>query len=281
LQAVLEEFRPQLREEEFKTLEHMVNEQIPQRFEVSNTRDGLGNRVLTGDNLKNLESWLSQRYRDLTGGNNATAYDRELGQAIGHVQDFLHNEMYEQNITAQSAAAARAAGIPGVPEGPYPVEQLGRANAAWKDFIPMRNAAASKGAKEGVFSPNQYLGEIRKNALTTGQFATGRAPNQRFAEAAQSVLPSDIPDSGTSHGLGFAHMIGAGLAGEHLPLSVAVPGIAGMAAYTGPGQAVARGLITGGMPVREPVAEALRRLGPQAAMAQRDAIAKAYFGESE
>jgi hypothetical protein len=274
LSAILARGQQNLRAPEYQTLQEMVG-QIKDRF---NTNQG----ILNGEQAKDIESWLSSRVRNLS-GTNADAFQRELGSSIRQVQDAYHNLLEESNWT--QAGLQQFHGLRGLPSGPQPLDRLRAANRAWADFVQMRTAASAPGARDGVFSPAQYLSAIRQTAPNKGRMGYGDALNQEFAEAARRVLPNDLRNSGTAHGLNTTALVLGVLGGEHLPASVMLPAIGAAAGASNLGQSVARGLIGGGMQARAPMAEAVRRFAPQAGPAaarakslEHQAVVDALFG---
>jgi hypothetical protein len=90
------------------------------------------------------------------------------------------------------------------------------ADEGWATLVQMENAAALVGARDGIFTPAQFLSAgVKKSDKSRGdrKFARGEVRNQDIAEAAKDVLPSTVPDSGTvGRGL-MAGGAGYGLAG--------------------------------------------------------------------
>jgi len=71
--------------------------------------------------------------------------------------------------------------------------------------------------------------------------AAGRGFDQRAVEAAQDVLPSKIPDSGTvGRGLLSAGTLGAGIINPAIPAAT----ISGAALYTNPGLRAMQAILT-------------------------------------
>lgn len=78
---------------------------------------------------------------------------------------------------------------------PEKVAEFKAANAAYANMIRVNRAAAAA-KKDGIFSPDQLLGAIKANS-GDAQFASGGLPMQNLAQAAQQILPSTLPESGT------------------------------------------------------------------------------------
>ena len=56
----------------------------------------------------------------------------------------------------------------------------------WATLTQLENAGAMLGAKEGVFTPSQFLNAVKKSdkSLRDRAFARGQARNEKFAQAA-------------------------------------------------------------------------------------------------
>ena len=109
-------------------------------------------------------------------------------------------------------------------------------NQGWANLTQLENAGAMKGAKNGVISPSQYLGAVKKsdNSVRDRAFARGEVRNQDLATAADNVLPNTYPDGGS---IGRALMGGLLGGAAHLvsPL-IPMAGGVGALAYTPWGQ---------------------------------------------
>jgi hypothetical protein len=136
-------------------------------------------------------------------------------------------------------------------------------DSAWSNLTQLERAGAKVGAKEGIFSPSQYLGAIKAGDKSARDraFSRGEMPNQDFAQLADRVLSNRVPNSGTvDRGLG----IGMALDALRHPLA----GIGGLAGgllagipYSPVGQKAVLSLL-GGSAAQTPLQqEVLRRLG--------------------
>lgn len=119
-------------------------------------------------------------------------------------------------------------------------KELANADAAYAKYVRLRNAGVAAANNEGVFTPSQLMGAVKKadNSVGKGAMATGDALMQDIATAGQNVLPNKIPDSGTAGRLGLGILAGGGL-GYLNPVALAGGALAA-GAYTRPGQAVIR-----------------------------------------
>jgi len=78
--------------------------------------------------------------------------------------------------------------------------RLGDINKSWAMLARLEGAASMKGAREGIFTPDQLLSAIRaqENTVRKRGYARGDAMLQEFAETAQNVIGNTYPDSGTT-----------------------------------------------------------------------------------
>ena len=121
-------------------------------------------------------------------------------------------------------------------------------------------AAASAGAKEGVFSPAQLAAAVRndagRGALGKGQYSEGRALMQDLSDDAVNVLGPKYPDSGTA-GRSALHSIPAMVA--------SVIGLAPAAIYTPAGQKAVVAALAKRPEMVRLLGEELKKLAPMAA----------------
>lgn len=83
--------------------------------------------------------------------------------------------------------------------GPNAAADIKAANAGWAEFKRMQRASTSLGAKDGVFSPEQYMNAVKAldRSKDKAAFARGSALGQDFGGNALQVLGATVPDSGT------------------------------------------------------------------------------------
>jgi hypothetical protein len=118
-------------------------------------------------------------------------------------------------------------------------------------------AAAASGSDAGVFTPAQFSNAVKK--LESGKrkkaFGAGRSLMQDISDPAKQVLPSSLNNSGTTDRLMLTSLIGggAGLAGL-TPQALAAAGIIG-AAYTKPGVAATKALLSARPKVAQPIGD--------------------------
>lgn len=105
--------------------------------------------------------------------------ERVYGNALTQLQQELRDTMARYN--------------------PQAARIINAANQGWRTIVQMENAGSMLGAKDGIFTPGQFLNAVKKSdtSLRDRQFARGDAFNQDFAQAADRVLPNKMPNSGT------------------------------------------------------------------------------------
>ncbi|AOI92115.1 glucosaminidase domain-containing protein [Burkholderia pseudomultivorans] len=187
---------------------------------------------MDGQTLKGVQEELGDLARGYAG--DPSFDNRQLGTAIGEIRAAVENSLARTNPADA-------------------VEGLANANAAYARFARMRVAAASQGAmnNEGIFTAAQLQNAVKAGDRSAGKgaTATGNALMQDFSTAAQSVLGSKYPDSGTA-GRGLMALlapgsIGAGLATAPLSTLGTLGGIGlGALPYTGAGQRLAQAVLT-------------------------------------
>jgi hypothetical protein len=163
---------------------------------------------------KEAESELGKAIRDYSGS--AIGSERVLGQALRQAQSNLRDAIAASNPVTGPA-----------------IQQV---NKGLANLTQLENAGSMLGAKNGVISPAQYLNAVKRgdNSVRDRAFARGTAMNQDLGRAADNVLPSKYPDSGTAGRYIFGTLAGGGLGA----LNPAIPaaGAIGTLAYTPWGQ---------------------------------------------
>lgn len=148
----------------------------------------------------------------------ARAADSELGRlAASYKGSSVASEREFATALAQAQESVRDLFAQANPEV-APIIQA--ANQGWRTLVQMENAGAMQGAKDGIFTPSQFLNAVKKSdkSLRDRQFARGDAFNQEFAQAADKVLPNKVADSGTPGRLTAGAVIAEG--------ARAIPGMA-------------------------------------------------------
>lgn len=200
--------------------------------------------TLTPTAAKEAESALGQVAASYRGS--AVASERQLGQALQQAQANLRSMIARSN--------------------PDTAPQIQAINQGWANLTQLENAGALKGAKEGVISPSQYLGAVKKSdpSVRDRAFARGQVRNQDLAQAADAVLSSKYPDSGTAgRGLlaaGLGAAVGGGL-GAVNPMAAAGAGAA-MLPYTPWGQSLTATLLARRPQAVDQAGSLLKQLAP-------------------
>lgn len=138
----------------------------------------LGQQAMTPETFKQVESEIG-RLAAKYGGD--PSVDKQLlGDALQELQSAL------RRLLERSA-------------GPQLSGQVQAANAGWAEFKRMQKASTFLGAKEGVFSAENYLNAVKALDMSKdkGSFARGGALGQDFAEDAVATFGATVPDSGT------------------------------------------------------------------------------------
>lgn len=169
---------------------------------------------LSGEKAKLIESNLNR----LAGkfGGSADANQQLLGDALGDTVVAMRSNMERSN--------------------PAFAEELQRINQGYAVYARMRTAASNRRGSEGVFTPSDLLTAVKRGdrSVGKGSFAMGNALMQHFAEAGQKVLPSTIPDSGTTGRALAAGLAGGAAASHYVPALINPKVMAAVAAGTAP-----------------------------------------------
>jgi hypothetical protein len=171
---------------------------------------------MDGRELKQVQSVLRNIANEYRGSSDAD--QRGVGRAIDSTLEALALNLERSN--------------------PTKLKELQAINSSYAMFARMRQAAVQRTTSAGVFTPSDLLQAARKGDSSTakGSFARGDALMQAFGEAAQKVLPSSVPDSGTTGRALGAAMLGGGAYLGHPAIAAGVA--AGAGGYTKPGMAV-------------------------------------------
>ena len=194
-----------------------------------------GNGAFDGKTLQSINVRLGELTRNYS--KSLDANQRELGRALREVDDAFKKMIYRVN-----------------PQEAKNLTALERASASQ---MRVTEAAAASGSDAGVFTPAQFSNAVKK--LESGKrkkaFGAGRSLMQDISDPAKQVLPSSLNNSGTTDRLMLTSLIGggAGLAGL-TPQALAAAGIIG-AAYTKPGVAATKALLSARPKVAQPIGD--------------------------
>lgn len=137
-----------------------------------------GQSAMTAQTFKDAESELGRLAVKYSG--DASVDKQLLGDALQEAQAALRR-LLERSAGPQYAGDVKAA------------------NAGWAEFKRMQKASTFLGAKDGVFSPENYMNAIKAldKSKDKGAFARGGALGQDLGSDALRVMGSTVPDSGT------------------------------------------------------------------------------------
>lgn len=116
---------------------------------------------------------------------------------------------------------------------------------AYAHYKTIERASSMVGANEGVFTPAQLVNSVkaRDRSKDKSSFARGDALMQELAEAAKTVLPQKVNDSGTTERWLWSSLVGgSGFEDPRIAIGLA----AASAPYTRPGMAAARWIMNPG-----------------------------------
>lgn len=193
--------------------------------QIVGDRVGQGGSI-DGSAFKQMQSELNYEIR--TYAKSPDPSKRRLGDALQELSGTLKDNLSRMN--------------------PSHAKELSNINSAWAAFTraraasTTRSAAAGKHGEVGVFAPTDLLAEIKK-ATTQSSFARGDGLLQDLAEAGSQVLPSSVPDSGTTGRALWAAILGGGASAHP-----AMAGAAGLATipYSRPGLSAVNALVGSG-----------------------------------
>jgi len=196
-----------------------------------------------GITLKNIESQLTKKVGDLKAGQ-----QYQLADAVNELRATIRDTLERQN--------------------PDAAKELQQINQSYAMFSRVEDAATRRATSGGVFTPSDLLQSIKQNAVRTGNrkaFARGDQFLQDLAQAGQDILPSKVPDSGTTgRALLAAGTLAAGGGGAAANLPGAAASLAGLlgaaAPYTRPGIAASNAIMDVAPDVGNVVSQLAREL---------------------
>lgn len=189
-------------------LNDLIDAYIYQKIPVNAQNIG----TIQGKAFKGIESDLLKRVQSLR--SSANDADRVMGEELGRALDVLKGAMRQQN--------------------PQQASILRRIDSAYGDIAVMRTAAASTGAKNGVFTPSQYQSAVRQRDTSRSKsaFAAGVARGQDVSDAAVEMLQREVND--TTQGR-LAMSLGGLYGTAQNPAVAAAVGVATPALYSDKG----------------------------------------------
>jgi hypothetical protein len=189
-------------------LNDVINREIYQQIPVGNT--GVG--VIDGQAYKRIESELRKTAASYL--NDTSQKSQAIGNELRRVLDVMKTSLKRQNPKQTSA--------------------LRRVDGAYGDLLVMETASANGGARNGVFTPQQYSTAVRQTDRTRSKkaFAQGKATGQDISDAALEVL-GPISES-TLEGRLTMGMAGVYGAAQNPAVAITVP-VATKALYSDTG----------------------------------------------
>jgi hypothetical protein len=139
------------------------------RKRIEPVMDQLGDRPLKGEYVKVIDTEIGHQARKFSKSLNPS--DHSLGDAFYVLQSQWRDAMQASGRTSSGRDA---------------LELLQGANAAYRKLLPIK--LASERTASGVFTP-QGMNQAGKSS---------KVGNSKLTQAARSVLPSTVPDSGTA-----------------------------------------------------------------------------------
>lgn len=208
-------------------LDRLIKSEITDRFTS-------GGRA-SGETLKMIESELGKSQKIFQ---RSEDYDtRKLGDAVQELQASMRR-MFER-------------------VNPGKAQELAKVNTAYANLVRVQDAAGRMGAKDGVFSPSQLAGAVRKAdpSKAKSAYARGNALMQDLSDPANAVLPPSIGDSGTA----TRAMVSLGLLGEIGKLST---GLSAALPYTSAGLIASRLALASRPQAANALSQLTRQSGP-------------------
>jgi hypothetical protein len=187
---------------------------------------------MDGRTFKELESALNKEIG--TFGKSNDAYQQKLGEAFRTVLQSLRDGLTRSNMGSSVQVGGKIVNA---------TERLQNINSGWAKLVRLQTAAASTGAKGGIFTPAQMSSAVRSadKSVRKNAFARGDALMQDLSDAGKNVIGDVYPDSGTA-----GRLVAMLLTGGAIPFSPtgAAVGGAAMLPYTSLGQRLAAQLMT-------------------------------------
>lgn len=208
--ADLSNITAEMTDQASETLAKIINQRLIKR---------IVNGKLTGEAFKQIESELGEVAGRYTKSPDVSQQD--VGRGINFVLETLRDGLGRQN--------------------PVYAKLLADTNKGWARLATLEKAASAQGIIGGIATPKGLRSEFVKSDKSVRRRATaqGRRSDQTFYDAGATVLPSNLPDSGTAERLmgnpiAAVGAVGAGALnpGAVIP-AASVVGL-GMAAYSKP-----------------------------------------------
>lgn len=137
-----------------------------------------GSKQVSGSMLRTMDADLGDTASNFT--RSSVASERELGSALYSAQRLLRDRMKAKDKDVML--------------------DYSRAQAAYKQMLPVRSAVSKSSIHGGVFTPSKLLSGSRITDKTKDKLATakGQASQQELGQMAAEVMGPNIPSSGTA-----------------------------------------------------------------------------------
>lgn len=208
--ADLSNITAEMTDQASETLAKIINQRLVKR---------IVNGSLTGEAFKRVESELGEIAGKYTKSPNVA--EQDVGRGINFVLEALRDGLGRQNPTY--------------------AKLLADTNKGWARLATLEKAASAPGIIGGIATPKGLRSEFVRSDKSVRRRATaqGRRPDQPFYDAGATVLPSNLPDSGTVErmiGNPVAAVAGGlgGVANPAIGIPAAATILGGSAAYSKP-----------------------------------------------
>jgi hypothetical protein len=192
---------------------------------IKSVRDKFAGGTLDGTEVQEIGTDLDNLIKPMS--QNESPYVQDLGRRVRDLDRSLDTMMADKNPALQA--------------------QKDAIDNGYAKFKIIQDAAAKQGTKEGVFTPSHLSQAVRERDKTKDKraFSEGAALLQDLSNAAKSILPSEVRDSGTA---GRLFLGGGGLVGAAMHPLTAAGAVAGLGAaalpYTAKGTRLTNALVS-------------------------------------
>lgn len=231
-----------LPEQQAKRFEQILKQQVLDKMTPQGLASGRTMQTINSELGKFADGYRGNRHFD----------DQQLAAALDEVQAAIRRQVTRIN--------------------PEHATELKALQTGWANYARIRDAAAQKGAHEGVFTPSQLWGAAKRGDKSVGKRATseGQALMQDLAESGRTALGSKYPDSGSAGRL----WMGGATAGGGYFLEPSIPLTLGAASlpYLPYLRGVTAAMLTQRPEFAGPLAEGVRAFLPPAGAVMAPAL---------
>ena len=198
--------------------------------------------VISGEDSKVISSTLSKESNDFLSSQDPL--QRKLGEYYGKLNDSFKEMLYRNNPKELT-------------------KQLKDVDTGYANFIRFAKAGTGIKSGEGV-TPSQLSNAVKSTdkSVRKMRYAKGGALMQDLSDAAQAVLPSTVPNSGTAERAALIGLLAGGPAymPALTPAAVSTGALSGL--YTRPGVAAMEALIAKRPELAKPVSRVIKQATP-------------------